>query len=344
MRLSICIATFNRAAYLPATLESLLPQLLPGVEVVILDGASPDNTAELVTGYAARYPQLRYVREDINSGVDIDFDKAVLNARGEYCWLMSDDDLVCDGAVARVLDSLSPSPELVLVNADMLAPDMRTVIVPRVVNVEEDRDYGVEDWPELFCTVGSLLTYIGSVCIRRDLWLSRERALYFGSCFIHAGVICQPPQLRSVRFVSQPLIHIRSGNAMWTSRAFEIWLIKWPQLVWSFQHLPLAARQQVAAKEPWKSPKILFYWRAKGGYNLAIYQALLRSRLQGIRLWMAAAIACFPQALANILATAYLLTRGKASSLDLYELMQSPVAPGWLRSLVHRAASRNDSR
>ena len=37
---------------------------------------------------------LRYFRESVNSGVDRDYDKAVGYASGEYCWLMTDDDLL----------------------------------------------------------------------------------------------------------------------------------------------------------------------------------------------------------------------------------------------------------
>ena len=82
IRLSICIATFKRADMIGETLDSIVSQLEDGVEVVVLDGASPDNTADVVAAYTARYPAVRYVRESTNSGIDADFDKAVGHARG----------------------------------------------------------------------------------------------------------------------------------------------------------------------------------------------------------------------------------------------------------------------
>src|SRR3990172_8001177 len=101
-KLSVCIATFKRATFIGETLESILGQVEPGVEVVVVDGASPDDTEEVVRRLAVAHSGLRYHREPVNSGVDADYDKAVGYAQGEYCWLMTDDDVLVPGAIARV--------------------------------------------------------------------------------------------------------------------------------------------------------------------------------------------------------------------------------------------------
>ncbi len=49
--LSICIATYNRAEYIGETLESIIPQVTDEVEIVIVDGASTDNTSSVVKHY-----------------------------------------------------------------------------------------------------------------------------------------------------------------------------------------------------------------------------------------------------------------------------------------------------
>ncbi|RYD61491.1 MAG: glycosyltransferase, partial [Sphingomonadales bacterium] len=103
MTLSICIATFNRAAFIGETLQALVEQLRPGVEIVIVDGASPDDTAAAVRPFLEVAPAIRYCRESENSGVDGDYDKAVGYARGEHVWLFPDDDLPAPGAIDRVL-------------------------------------------------------------------------------------------------------------------------------------------------------------------------------------------------------------------------------------------------
>ena len=72
LRLSICIATYNRGAFIGETLDCLLPQLSEEVELLVLDGASPDQTQSVVEARMAACPFIRYQREPTNSGVDQD--------------------------------------------------------------------------------------------------------------------------------------------------------------------------------------------------------------------------------------------------------------------------------
>ncbi len=102
-RLSICIATLNRARFLKEMLDGILDQASDEVEVVIVDGASSDGTEEVVHGLQRRFPCIRYIRREKAMGVDRDFDYAVQHAIGEYCWVLCDDDVLKPGAVAKVL-------------------------------------------------------------------------------------------------------------------------------------------------------------------------------------------------------------------------------------------------
>ena len=106
IKISICIATRNRGAFIAETLGSIIAQATDQVEIVVLDGASTDDTGEVVRQYQERFPRLRYVRQEMNMGVDRDFATAVDLAIGEYCWLFSDDDLLKPGAIQAVLDAI----------------------------------------------------------------------------------------------------------------------------------------------------------------------------------------------------------------------------------------------
>src|SRR5688572_27122553 len=141
--LSICMATFKRGAFIRETLDSIIGQLTPEVELLVVDGASPDETAEVMAEYVGQHPQVRYIREAQNGGVDQDYDKAVGYANGRYCWLMTDDDLLAPDAVAKVLDGLrAPGVDLLVVNAEVRSTDFSVQLVPRFMNITEDRIYG----------------------------------------------------------------------------------------------------------------------------------------------------------------------------------------------------------
>jgi hypothetical protein len=250
-RLSICIATFKRGAFIGETLASFLPTLPDGVEVIVLDGASPDNTADVVSEWSSRHPQLRYIREDTNSGVDQDYDKAVGYARGDYCWLMTDDDLLRPGAVASVLAACADDPDLVVVNSAVEDTGFERVLAPRLLDFASDRDFDRAGEGELFALTGKYLSFIGAVVIRRALWMARAREPYYGSLFIHFGVDV-PGAGDSQRTRAFP--NRSSGCATATRcggpRGFDIWMRMWPELVWSFGAFPTSSGRGSAGATP----------------------------------------------------------------------------------------------
>jgi abequosyltransferase len=106
--LSIAVPTYGRAHWLRRCLSEVLAQvdLLPpgAVEVVVSDNASPDDTPAVLAALAARHPRLRVHRNPANIGAEANFRLLFDLARGDYLWLLGDDDIVLPGAVAGVLD------------------------------------------------------------------------------------------------------------------------------------------------------------------------------------------------------------------------------------------------
>jgi hypothetical protein len=114
--------------------------------------------------------------------------------------------------------------------------------------------------------------------MKRSVWNQREHAKYFGTVFIHMGVIFQSPLPGLARVLAEPWIMIRYGNAQWVARGFEIWMLKWPNLVWSFTDYADWAKQRVVPREPWRSVSRLLLSRAMGNYSSDQYRAWLEPR------------------------------------------------------------------
>lgn len=332
-KLSICIATYKRDMYIGHTLEAILASLTTGVEVVIVDGASPDNTAQVVGSFVHRNRAVRYFREPTNSGVDRDFDKAVCYAKGEYCWLMSDDDIIVPGAIERVLEILDASLDLLVVNAQVCNVDFSVELNPRILKFTSDRDYGSSEGDRFMADAGAYLSFIGGVVIRRSRWLEREREQYFGSLFIHAGVIFQAP-LERIKVLAEPLIVIRFGNAMWTSRGFEIWMFKWPNLIWSFKGFSDEARMRVVAREPWRQLRKLILFRALGGYSYAEYRKFFADVGRGGLLQFLVAV--FPSVAANGLGALYWFIVNRSAREGIHDLAASRNSNALTRWIARR--------
>lgn len=110
--LTVVICTHNRAAYLPACLDSLLRQDLPRerYEIIVVDNASTDNTAEICRAY-----ENRGVRRIFDSvpGLSRARNTGWRAARGELIAFLDDDAIACEGwlsAAWTAYRSLQPAP------------------------------------------------------------------------------------------------------------------------------------------------------------------------------------------------------------------------------------------
>lgn len=338
-KLSICIATFKRGQFIGETLDSILKQMEPGVEIVVVDGASPDDTPEVMARFAAAYPEIRYFRESVNSGVDADFDKAVGYAKGEFCWLMTDDDLLRPGAVRAVLSSLGGEDDLVIVNAEVRSVDLSELFEKQRLVLDADKVYRAADREAFFAETAAYLSFIGCVVIRRKCWLVRDRSAYYGSLFIHVGVIFQNPPIENVKVIAKPQIIIRYGNAMWTSRSFEVWMFKWPGLVWSFPDFSEEAKRKVCRREPWRSAKALFHNRALGAYSSVEFRKFWQSDVGKLERIVAYLLSVFPASLANLVMVTYFALPAQPARMALHDLLFSRNA-GILSRLSARVLAR----
>jgi len=325
--LSICIPTINRARFIGETLDSIARQINDRVEVVIVDGASTDGTREVVDRYVTKYPQIRYARSDkpgtapSNQGFDRDCNQAVELARGTYCWLMTDDDLLVEGAIDEVLARVDQGHDLMFATVKVCSVDFAQTVEPRLPKLTHDRNYDRSGWTSFVAEFGQRLTFVGAVIIKRTLWKARERERYFGTGFIHVGVILGAP-MNSVVALARPLVMIRLGNALWTSRAFDIWMDHWPNLIWSFDDLSEATKAAVTPRHPFKSLRHLLWYRAVGVYTMDKFSQRLSAQLGTLHRLMAWAIASMPIAVTNALYSAYLLPRrSRPFALQMYALL-----------------------
>jgi glycosyltransferase involved in cell wall biosynthesis len=108
--LTIAIPTYNRSGYLRTGLQQLANQLstVPAgeVEVIVSDNCSPDDTGEVVKALTSDIMPIRYIRNENNLGWAPNFAQCFEMARGRYILMIGDDDLLVDGALSHVLDTL----------------------------------------------------------------------------------------------------------------------------------------------------------------------------------------------------------------------------------------------
>ena len=131
-RVSVGVPVYNGERFLEVALASLAAQTLREVEIIVLDNASTDGTAEIATAYARRDGRFRYQRHATNIGAVPNYNALVGLARAPlFKWHAADDRLEAI-FLERCVAVLDEDPGLVLATSRLelfdesgrpLAPD-----------------------------------------------------------------------------------------------------------------------------------------------------------------------------------------------------------------------------
>ncbi|WP_331352092.1 glycosyltransferase family 2 protein [Cellvibrio sp. UBA7671] len=101
--LSILIPVYNVEAYLRECLESVVQQIAPGVEIIVLDDCSTDSSHQLLKEFAEdSIVPITILRHEYNRGLSAARNTLLDNARGDYVWFLDSDDALHPGAIAEL--------------------------------------------------------------------------------------------------------------------------------------------------------------------------------------------------------------------------------------------------
>lgn len=111
----MCMATFNGERFLQEQIGSILAQLDPNDEVVVVDDASQDATVDVIEQIGDA--RVKVVRHADNRGYVPTFEEALSLARGQYIFLSDQDDIWTPGRVELMIAALQRA-ELVVGNCE----------------------------------------------------------------------------------------------------------------------------------------------------------------------------------------------------------------------------------
>ncbi len=284
IKLSVCIPTYNRAGFIGETLESILSQVNESIEVVVVDGASTDDTAEVVASFQNRFTNLLYHRGAQNMGVDRDMATAVQLARGEYCWLMSSDDLIKPGAIPRMLEEIQSGADIYLCDVTLCSPDMQPVRDTTFLSDRRaDDQFDLTD-REQFLTYLNLATsnnalfcYMCAIVFRRSSWARVGFNEHFSRTgYAHVFTLLSFIKTRClIKYIPSALVLNRSGNDSFLSQGIE------KRYMLDFDGYLLLANELFDDDPPVKRAFLQVMTREHPWYRLV----KLRSAMQSSKAW-----------------------------------------------------------
>ena len=114
-RVDVIIPCYRYAHYLGAAVRSVLSQSHRDVRILIIDDASPDDTAAVAAALAAGDSRISVARHAENRGHIATYNEGLAWAEGDYVVLLSADDMLAPGALRRAVAVLEARPDVALV-------------------------------------------------------------------------------------------------------------------------------------------------------------------------------------------------------------------------------------
>jgi abequosyltransferase len=235
--LSLCVPTFRRSQLLNQSLNAILsqiePQMTDMVEVLVLDNASPDDTPSVVAQAQTAFPdvRLRSYRHPQNIGGDANFFEAVKLAQGKFVYLLSDDDILLPGAVARLLELIQAHPEFdaFSLNVRLFTENPYEDGTPQVYKLDEDQVLQRPD--DALLLLKAHIIFLSCIAFRRDNIAGKDydnrRGTNMGQSYLFLDALMPG---RGIYFTSQPYIAQRTDNAVGYN-FFRVWVTDFHSLM-----------------------------------------------------------------------------------------------------------------
>ncbi len=144
-KVTVIVASYNNARFLPACLDSLLNQTFPDFEVLIVDDCSTDNSLEICQEYANRDSRFRIITPEKNQGVTFAKHHGLKKASGNYVAVLDSDDVALPQRLEKQVEWLDSHHETVLVAGYYGVIDANDKIIKRKKKVPVD-DTSIRWW------------------------------------------------------------------------------------------------------------------------------------------------------------------------------------------------------
>jgi glycosyltransferase involved in cell wall biosynthesis len=247
--LTVAIPTFNGAATLNKALDSVMSELEAGVEVLVVDNCSDQDLKAIFSEHAGRYNNLRYLRNSENIGFDRNVDLAMREAKGDFVWVLGDDDIILPGGIREVLSIIAANPESGAIYVDC----------PHPIKLPKGAEGVCRGGDDFFARTRFKNGFVSTNVFNKKLWSEVDVSKYLDTGWVHMGFLMEALP-RSPSYVTEHMCvdYIRDGTAAMRWGADGSFIYAGLKLIRVVRQMP--------AKFYSRRTRRMAYGTVKGGY------------------------------------------------------------------------------
>ncbi|MGX7704566.1 glycosyltransferase family 2 protein [Methylobacterium sp. Gmos1] len=185
--IDVLVPCYNYGRFLPDAVHSILSQDVDGLRVMVIDDASTDGSAAVARRLAAEDRRVTVRVHEANRGHIATYNEGIAAAAGDYFLLLSADDLLTPGALARAVALMEAEPGVAMTHGHelMLSPGIDPNDLPRAAD-------GPAEWLiasgdamiEVLCSLARNVVGTGTAVVRTS---AQKRAGPYRADLPHAG-------------------------------------------------------------------------------------------------------------------------------------------------------------
>lgn len=107
---SVICTCYNHADYVLESLRSVVDQTYPNIELIVIDNASTDASAQVITAFCRQFPSTRFMQNPVNRGLCRAFNQGLAVAIGDYVIDLAADDVLMPQRVTRQVEQFLSLP------------------------------------------------------------------------------------------------------------------------------------------------------------------------------------------------------------------------------------------
>jgi len=127
---TIVALCYNQAKYAEETLDSILAQTYPNIQLIIMDDASSDNSVEVINNWIKKNQvDCTFIAHEKNQGICSTLNEALELVRGEYYQAIACDDVLINTKLEKQIDFFKKNPKYSVVcsNFQEINPNSETI-------------------------------------------------------------------------------------------------------------------------------------------------------------------------------------------------------------------------